>query len=106
MASLSAPLHVSLERFHDQVQPDGPNNRRESKGGQQRADQNTFLRIVSGIADGFLYNVDTRQEEYDRQTDHEILPRSHVRRFPMGVRILMLDVLAGRYASVSCRPHI
>ena len=100
MASLSAPLHVSLERFHDQVQPDGPNNRRESKGGQQRADQNTFLRIVSGIADGFLYNVDTRQEEYDRQTDHEILPRSHVCRFPMGMRILMSDVLAGRYASV------
>jgi len=70
------------------------------------ADQNAFLRIVSGMADGFLYHVDPRQEEYDRQTDHEILPRSHVRRFPMGVRILMLDVLAGRYASVSCRPHI
>jgi len=100
MASLSASLHVSLERFHDQVQLDGPEHGRESKGGQQRADQNAFLRIVSGIADGFLYNVDPRQEEYDRQTDHEILPRSHVRRFPMGVRILMSDVLAGSYASV------
>ena len=69
MALLSASLHVSVERFHDQVQLDGN-------------------------------NVDPRQEEYDRQTDHEILPRSHVRRFPMGVRILMSDVLAGRYASV------
>jgi len=30
---------VSLERFHDQVQLDGPEHRRESKGGQQRAGQ-------------------------------------------------------------------
>lgn len=82
----SAPSHVPLQCFHPQVQLNGPGHRHESKAGQQRTDQNAFLRVVSRIAHRLLQNVCPRQQEYDRQAHDEILSCFQVARFLISAR--------------------